>query len=54
MADPGEKLQHSEDSISQEACNLAVAGTGTTAIALTYLVWAVLRHPEVQAKLQAD
>lgn len=38
MADPGEKLQHSEDSISQEACNLAVAGTGATAIALTYLV----------------
>jgi cytochrome P450 len=54
MADSGEKLQFSEDTISQEACNLAIPSTDTTAIALTYLAWAMLRHPEVQAKLQAD
>jgi len=33
MADSGEKLQLSEDTISQEACNLAIAGTDSTAIA---------------------
>ena len=54
MADSGEKLQLSEKTISQEGYNLAIAGTDTTAIALTYLVWAVLRHIEVQAELQAD
>jgi cytochrome P450 len=56
MADSGEMLQLSEDTISQEVRNLTIAGTDSTAIALalTYLVYAVLRHPEVQAKLQAD
>jgi hypothetical protein len=39
------ELQLSEDTISQEVCNLPT---------LTYLVWAVPRHPEVQTKLQAE
>jgi len=54
MADSGEKLRLSEDTILQEACNLTIAGTDTTVVALTYLVQAVLRHPKVQAKLQVD
>jgi cytochrome P450 len=38
MADSGKKLQLSEDTILQEACNLTIAGTDTTVVALTYLV----------------
>ena len=54
MANPDEKLQLSEESIAQEASNLTIAGTDTTAIALTYLVWVVLRNPEMKHKLQAE
>ncbi|KAJ9656959.1 hypothetical protein H2201_008362 [Coniosporium apollinis] len=35
----------------REAKSMIIAGTDTTAITLTYLVWAVLKHPEVQQKL---
>ncbi|CAK7198486.1 hypothetical protein SEUCBS139899_001147 [Sporothrix eucalyptigena] len=37
-----------------EAGGFIVAGSGTTAVSLTYLVWAVLSDPEVQAKLEAE
>ena len=36
-----------------EAGGFIVAGSGTTAVSLTYLVWAVLSHPDVQKKLEA-
>ena len=54
MADAGDKLQLTEKQISNEARNLTIAGTDTAAIALTYLVWAVLNHPHVKQKLQAE
>lgn len=54
MADAGEKLQLTEKQISNEARNLTIARTDTTAIALTYLVWAVLNHPHVKQKLQTE
>ncbi|KAH6995761.1 cytochrome P450 [Ilyonectria sp. MPI-CAGE-AT-0026] len=37
-----------------EAGGFIVAGSGTTAVSLTYLVWAVLSNPDVQAKLEAE
>ena len=52
--DYGEKPQLSEDTTSQKVCNLTITWTHTATIALTYLTEAVLRHPEVQAKLQVD
>jgi cytochrome P450 len=37
--------------IEKEAANVIIAGTDTTAVTLTYLVWLVVRHPEVKQKL---
>jgi cytochrome P450 len=36
------------------AGNLIVAGSDTTATTLTYLVWAVLKHPYLQNKLEDE
>ena len=43
----------SEYEIAFEAGGFIVAGSGTTAVTLTYLVWAVLCHPDIQTKLEA-
>lgn len=42
--------------ISAEASNLIVAGSDTTAISLTYLIWSLLRpqHQEIKRKLLAE
>jgi len=42
--------------ISAEASNLIVAGSDTTAVSLTYLIWSVLRkqHQHVKEKLCAE
>ena len=37
-----------------EAMNLIIAGTDTTGVTLTYLVWCVLQRPELQAALEAE
>ena len=37
-----------------EAQNLLVAGSDTTAVTLTYLVWAVLKHPYWQTELERE
>ncbi|KAL7271727.1 hypothetical protein RUND412_005495 [Rhizina undulata] len=37
--------------IENEATNLLVAGTDTTAITLTYSIWAIIRHPKIRRKL---
>ncbi|KAK4981041.1 hypothetical protein LTR28_007969 [Elasticomyces elasticus] len=42
--DPAKNQELSDADIAQEASNLIVAGSDTTAVSLTYLVWAVL-HP---------
>jgi len=44
----------SDAEIQREASNLIVAGSDTTAVTLTYLVWAVLKHSEVKSKLVAE
>ncbi|KAI1338388.1 cytochrome P450 [Xylariaceae sp. FL0016] len=40
--------------VAYEAAGFIVAGSGTTAVTLTYLCWAVMSHPEVQRKLEAE
>lgn len=44
----------SEYEVAFEAGGFIVAGSGTTAVTLTYLVWAVLRHSAVQKKLETE
>lgn len=40
--------------IEREACNLIVAGSDTTAVTLTYLVWAVLNNPAIKQHLMKE
>jgi cytochrome P450 len=44
----------SEDSVRLEAGNLIVAGSDTTAVTLTYLVWMVLKDPKLQKQLEEE
>jgi cytochrome P450 len=37
-----------------EAMNIIIAGTDTTGVTLTYLTWAVLQRPQLQAALEAE
>jgi cytochrome P450 len=37
-----------------EAMNIIIAGTDTTGVTLTYLTWAVLQRPHLQAALEAE
>lgn len=53
-ADSQEKTGLTDSSIRVEAGNLIVAGSDTTAITLTYLVWAVLKNPDLQAELEEE
>ncbi|KAH9215293.1 putative cytochrome P450 [Leptodontidium sp. 2 PMI_412] len=49
-----EKSEMSDYAACFEATGLLAAGSGTTAITLVYLVWAVLRNTEVQKKLEQE
>ncbi|KAJ2898188.1 cytochrome P450 monooxygenase [Zalerion maritima] len=44
----------SDYDVAFEAGGFIVAGSGTTAVTLTYLVWAVLSRPAVQARLESE
>ncbi|KAH8900670.1 cytochrome P450 [Thozetella sp. PMI_491] len=52
--DSQEKTTVTDDMIRSEAGNLIVAGSDTTAVTLTYLVWAVLKDPELHAQLAEE
>ncbi|RGP79424.1 hypothetical protein FLONG3_2479 [Fusarium longipes] len=54
VADGQEKTTLKNSSVQTEAGNLIVAGSDTTAITLTYLVWAVLKRPQLQAELEKE
>ena len=41
----------SDKAIELEAANMIIAGSDTTANTLTYLIWAILKHPEVHARV---
>ncbi|KAJ5691987.1 hypothetical protein N7462_001410 [Penicillium macrosclerotiorum] len=49
-----EKSRLTHEDIRQEAQGYIVAGSDTTAVTLTYLVYAVTRHPQIQEKLVAE
>ncbi|KAK8093487.1 hypothetical protein PG997_000172 [Apiospora hydei] len=44
----------SDLSVRLEATNLIVAGSDTTASTMTYLVWAVLKRPQLQRRLEEE
>jgi cytochrome P450 len=52
--DSGDKVSLTDKDIREEAGNLIVAGSDTTAITLTYLIWAVLKQPSLQARLEDE
>ncbi|KAK4621200.1 Cytochrome P450 monooxygenase [Fulvia fulva] len=51
-AEKGEKLDIPD--MVNEAITFIIAGTDTTAVTLTYLLWLVLSRPELQAKLENE
>ena len=51
-AEKGERLDNEDVAI--EASNLIVAGSDTTSITLTYLVWAVLSRPGLRVQLEQE
>lgn len=53
-SDSQEKTSLSTSSVQAEASNLIVAGSDTTAVTLTYLIWAVLKQPQLQAELERE
>ncbi|KAM0345672.1 hypothetical protein ACHAPU_006327 [Fusarium lateritium] len=53
-AEGQEKTSLSTSSIQAEAGNLIVAGSDTTAVTLTYLIWAVLNQPLLQSELELE
>ncbi|KAE9376181.1 putative cytochrome P450 [Stipitochalara longipes BDJ] len=51
LAQNKERVGLSDETIVMEAKAFIIAGTDTTAITSSYLIWAVLKHPEVKARL---
>ena len=51
-AEKGELLN--DEDISSEAGIFTVAGTDTTAVTMTYLVWCVLSRPEIREKVEEE
>lgn len=51
-AEKGEKLD--EEDVSTEAGVFTVAGTDTTAVTMTYLVWCVFSRPELREKIEGE
>lgn len=54
MFTAGQSQTLSDAEIEQEAANLIVAGSDTTAVTMTYLVWAVLKDPKIHTRLVAE
>jgi cytochrome P450 len=44
----------SDEIIVKEGKAFIIAGTDTTAVTIAYLIWTVLKHPEVRARLQEE
>ena len=54
QADEDEKSILSDEDVNWEAMSLIIAGSDTTANTLTYLVWAVLKRPDLQLRLEEE
>ncbi|KAF2848758.1 cytochrome P450 3A17 [Plenodomus tracheiphilus IPT5] len=53
-SDSQEKTTLRDVDVRTEAGNLIVAGSDTTAITMTYLLWAVLKYPDLQRQLEEE
>jgi cytochrome P450 len=53
-ADSSEGTNLTDFSLGSQASALSVAGSGTTAVTLSYAVWAILSHPAVRGKLEDE
>lgn len=53
-SDDYEKVTLTDKMVREEAGNLIVAGSDTTAVTLTYLVWIVLKDAALQARLEEE
>jgi cytochrome P450 len=53
-SDKSEKTLLTSDDVREEAKNFIIAGSDTTAVTLTYLVWAVLKDPNLQNMLEQE
>ncbi|GKT66358.1 cytochrome P450 [Colletotrichum tofieldiae] len=53
-SESSEKSDLTEDKVQTEAGNLIIAGSDTTSVTLTYLVWAVLKRPALQLGLEEE
>lgn len=53
-SDGQEKVSLTDGDVREEAGNLIVAGSDTTAVTLTYLLWAVLKQSDLQAQLEVE
>ena len=54
MAESGTKAELTDDAIRSEVANMIIAGTDTTAVALTYIIWAVVKRPELRKRLEEE
>ncbi|KAF3761067.1 cytochrome P450 [Cryphonectria parasitica EP155] len=54
QADSAEQSQLTDDTVRHEAANLILAGADTTALTLTYLLWSVLKRPDLRAALEEE
>lgn len=53
-SETGEKTELTDNVIRGEAANLLFAGSDSLSSSLTYLVWAVLKRPELQKRLEDE
>jgi cytochrome P450 len=53
-ADGQDMTTLSISTVRAEAGNLILAGLATTAATLTYLIWAILKQPQLQADLERE
>lgn len=53
-AEKGDNEELTDLDVQLEASNLIVAGSDTTGITLTYLVWAILKRPQLQSAVEDE
>ena len=53
-AEEKERSELKDSDVHWEAMGLIVAGSDTTAVTLTYLIWAVLKRPALQKRLETE
>ncbi|GJC84894.1 putative sterigmatocystin biosynthesis P450 monooxygenase STCB [Colletotrichum liriopes] len=53
-SESGEKVDLTDEDIKSESADFILAGSDTTSITLTYLVWAVLKRPDLQDRLEKE